>query len=114
MSYYRYHVFVCTNEREDGSQSCGQCGAGDLRDYLKRRTKELGIAGKGSVRVNTAGCLDRCSEGPVLVVYPEGTWYTYVDREDIDEILNEHLLNGRIVERLQIPSEPVAGESNQT
>ena len=76
--------------------------------------QRAGIAGKGSVRVNTAGCLDRCSEGPVLVVYPEGTWYTYVDREDIDEILNEHLLNGRIVERLQIPSEPNAGESNQT
>ena len=47
-------------------------------------------------------CLDRCDEGPVLVVYPEAVWYTYVDREDIDEILSEHIENGRIVERLRI------------
>ena len=104
MSYYRYHVFFCTNQREDGSQCCAQCGAQDMRDYLKRRTKELGIAGKGGVRVNTAGCLDRCEEGPVIVVYPEATWYTYVDQEDLDEILTEHLLKGKVVERLLLPS----------
>jgi (2Fe-2S) ferredoxin len=73
-----------------------------MRDYLKRRTKELGIAGKGGVRINTAGCLDRCQEGPVIVVYPEATWYTYVDREDLDEILSEHLLKGQVVERLRL------------
>jgi (2Fe-2S) ferredoxin len=103
LSYYRHHVFFCTNEREDGSQSCGQCGAQAMRDYLKRRAKELGIAGKGGVRINTAGCLDRCEEGPVIVVYPEATWYTYVDQEDIDEILSEHLLKGQVVERLLLP-----------
>ena len=73
-----------------------------MRDYAKQCTKSLGIAGKGGVRINTAGCLDRCDEGPVIVVYPEGVWYTYVDREDIDEIIEEHLLNGRVVKRLQI------------
>jgi (2Fe-2S) ferredoxin len=103
MSYYRYHAFFCTNLREDGSQCCGQCGAQDLRDHLKRRSKELGIAGPGGVRVNTAGCLDRCSEGPDLVIYPEGTWYTYVDKEDLEEILQEHLISGRVVERLRLP-----------
>lgn len=108
MSYYRYHVFLCTNQREDGSQCCNQCGAQAMRDYLKRRTKELGIAGKGGVRINTAGCLDRCEEGPVIVVYPEATWYTYVDREDVDEILSEHLLKGQVVERLRLPEEQVA------
>lgn len=102
MSYYRYHVFFCTNQREDGSQCCNQCGAQGMRDYLKRRTKELGIAGKGGVRINTAGCLDRCAEGPVIVVYPEATWYTYVDQEDLDEILSEHLLKGQVVERLRL------------
>jgi (2Fe-2S) ferredoxin len=54
------------------------------------------------VRINQAGCLDRCDEGPVLVIYPEAVWYTYVDREDIDEIVSEHLQNGRIVERLKV------------
>jgi (2Fe-2S) ferredoxin len=73
-----------------------------MRDYAKKRVKELGITGKGKVRVNQAGCLDRCEEGPVLVVYPEEVWYTYVDRQDIDEIIDQHLLHGRIVERLRI------------
>jgi (2Fe-2S) ferredoxin len=103
MSYYRRHVFMCTNVREDGSQSCGQCGTAELRGYLKDRTKEAGIAGRGGVRINTAGCLDRCAEGPVMVVYPEAVWYTYVDREDLEEILQEHLMAGRVVERLRLP-----------
>jgi (2Fe-2S) ferredoxin len=64
--------------------------------------KELGISGAGGVRINQAGCLDRCEEGPCLVVYPEAIWYTYVDREDIDEIVREHLVNGRVVERLKL------------
>jgi (2Fe-2S) ferredoxin len=100
--YYKHHVFFCTNLREDGSQCCQQCNALDLRNYAKQRSKALGIAGKGGVRINTAGCLDRCAEGPVVVVYPEGVWYTYVDQEDIDEIIDEHLVNGRPVERLRI------------
>lgn len=79
-----------------------------MRDHLKARTKALGLAGAGGVRVNLAGCLDRCSEGPVLVVYPEGTWYTYVDRDDMEEILTEHLIGGRVVKRLLLPSEPPA------
>ncbi len=103
MSYYRYHVFMCANRREDGSQCCAQYGADELRHHLKGRTKELGIAGEGGVRINSAGCLARCDEGPVLVVYPEGVWYTYVDREDLEEILQQHLLEGRVVERLRLP-----------
>lgn len=102
MSYYRHHVFFCVNQRDDGSNCCQNFGAQAMRDYAKARTKELKLAGKGGVRINTAGCLDRCSEGPVLVVYPEGVWYTYVDRGDVDEIIEEHLQNGRIVERLRI------------
>jgi (2Fe-2S) ferredoxin len=101
-SYFKYHVFFCTNQREAGEQCCGSCNAAEIRGYAKQRIKELGLNGKGKVRINTAGCLDRCSEGPVMVIYPEATWYTYVDREDIDEIIQEHLQNGRIVKRLQI------------
>ena len=73
-----------------------------MRDYAKARVKELGLAGKGQLRINQAGCLDRCEEGPVLVVYPEGVWYTYVDQDDVDEIIDQHLVNGVIVERLRI------------
>jgi (2Fe-2S) ferredoxin len=73
-----------------------------LRDYAKQRCKELGLADEGGVRINTAGCLDRCAEGPVMVVYPEAVWYSYVDREDVDEIIEQHLRNGQVVERLRI------------
>ena len=102
MPYYRRHVFFCTNQRENSKACYLDFAAQSMRDYAKRRVKELGLAGKGEIRINNAGCLDRCSEGPVLVVYPDGVWYTYVDHEDIDEIIDEHLVNGRIVERLLI------------
>lgn len=104
MSYYRYHVFFCTNHRQDGRECCQDCNAQASRDYAKAQIKALGLAGKGGVRVNTAGCLDRCAEGPVIVVYPEAVWYTYVDKEDIDEIILEHLQNDRVVERLKLQS----------
>jgi (2Fe-2S) ferredoxin len=102
MSYYQYHVFFCTNQRKDGSSCCQNFNAQSLRDYLKKRTKQLDIVGKRKVRANTAGCLDRCNKGPVMVVYPEAVWYTFVDKDDIDEIIESHLLKGKIVERLLI------------
>ncbi|MFN3629074.1 MAG: (2Fe-2S) ferredoxin domain-containing protein [Casimicrobiaceae bacterium] len=102
MSYYRHHVFFCTNERDNGRPSCGERCSGELRDYAKSRVKELGLAGQGRVRINMAGCLDRCDEGPTVVVYPEGVWYRIASREDVDELIREHLQNGRIVERLAI------------
>ncbi|MDD3448492.1 MAG: (2Fe-2S) ferredoxin domain-containing protein [Gammaproteobacteria bacterium] len=102
MSYYRHHVFFCTNQRTDGRACCQDHNAKALRDHAKQRIKALGLAGAGGVRINTAGCLDRCAEGPVAVVYPEGVWYTFVDREDIDEIIDSHLVAGRVVERLRI------------
>jgi (2Fe-2S) ferredoxin len=73
-----------------------------MQAYAKSRIKELGQNGKDKVRINKAGCLDRCEEGPVLVVYPEGVWYTYVDQSDIDEIIDSHLVRGEPVERLMI------------
>jgi (2Fe-2S) ferredoxin len=102
VSYYQHHVFFCCNQREAGAQCCNNHGSQALRDYAKAKVKELKLSGEGKVRVNTAGCLDRCDEGPVIVVYPEAVWYSYVDQEDIDEIVSEHLQNGRIVERLRI------------
>lgn len=102
MSYFSHHVFFCTNQRDDGRQSCNECDAVAARAHVKQRCKELGITGPGKVRINSAGCLDRCERGPVVVVYPEETWYTYVDRQDLDEIVDRHLLGGEIVERLLI------------
>lgn len=104
MSYYQQHVFFCTNDRGAASErpSCNQCGSARLREYAKERIEELGKAGAGGIRINLSGCLDRCEEGPVCVVYPEGTWYTYVDEVDIDEIIDSHLLGGKPVERLKI------------
>ncbi len=102
MSYFKRHVFFCTNQRANGEACCQNHGASEMRAYAKDRVKELVPKSAGRMRINTAGCLDRCELGPVLVVYPEGVWYTYVDKEDIDEIIKEHLLHGRIVERLKI------------
>lgn len=102
MSYYDKHVFFCTNQREDGAACCANHDAQDMRAYAKQRVKDLRLAGKGKIRINSAGCLDRCDEGPVLVVYPDAVWYTYVDQQDIDEIIEEHLRHGRVVERLKI------------
>ena len=107
MSYYKHHVFFCTNQRApDPSGTTRPCCAGKnavaMRDYAKKKVKALGLAGAGAVRVNNAGCLDRCEEGPCVVVYPEETWYTYVDEHDIDEIVESHLKNGQVVERLKI------------
>jgi (2Fe-2S) ferredoxin len=103
MSFYDKHVFFCTNQRDDGEDCCGNHGAQKARDYVKSKVKELGISSRqNSIRINSAGCMNRCDEGPVVVVYPEGIWYTFKDERDLDEIIEEHLKNGRVVERLKI------------
>ncbi|MCW5602207.1 NAD(P)H-dependent oxidoreductase subunit E [Nitrosomonas sp.] len=102
MAYYQKHVFFCINQRENGEACCNDHNAQAMRDYAKERIKALNMSGKGKIRINNAGCLDRCSEGPVIVIYPDDIWYTYVDQEDIDEIIDEHLINGRPVDRLKI------------
>lgn len=100
--YYQHHVFFCINERDDGRQCCASRGAKQAQEHAKRRIKELNLNGQGKVRINKSGCLDRCEEGPVVVIYPQGTWYTYVDHEDIDEIIDAHIVGGKVVERLKI------------
>ncbi len=77
-------------------------GAEAAFDHMKSRVKKLGLSGEGKVRINRAGCLDRCGEGPLLVIYPQAIWYTFVDNDDIDEIIESHLINGKVVERLAI------------
>ena len=103
-SYYERHIFFCLNERENGEDSCSRHGAQAGYDHCKSRVKAAGLAGVGKVRVNKAGCLDRCAAGPVVVVYPEAVWYTFVDNHDIDEIVDSHLKKGTVVERLLTPA----------
>lgn len=102
MGFYAKHVFICCNQRSEGRDCCNNHGAASLLMYMKQRLSALGVTGEGQLRINKAGCLGRCDEGPVMVIYPEQTWYTFVDEQDIDEIIDAHVLNGRIVERLKI------------
>jgi len=103
MSYYKQHVFFCTNQRDPGQNCCANRDSVAMLAYAKDRIKALRQAGPGKVRINRAGCLDRCDLGPCLVVYPDAIWYTYFDQKDIDEIIESHLIHGRIVERLRLP-----------
>lgn len=102
--YYRTHVFCCTNERPEGHKRgcCKRRGGEVIRNYLKARAKELGVA---STRINASGCLDRCELGPVMVIYPEGAWYRCATTEDAERILQSHILKGQVVEDLLLRPE---------
>ena len=104
--YFQAHVFVCCNRRPEGHTrgSCAARGSEALRDYMKARGKELGLAG---VRVNMAGCLDRCEFGPAMVIYPEGIWYKIETNADIDEVLETHLRQKGRVTRLMLTERDV-------
>ena len=103
-SYYQRHIFFCLNERKNGEGCCAQHQAQQAFDHCKGLVKSAGLSGPGQVRVNKAGCLDRCAGGPVAVVYPEAVWYSYVDKQDIEEIVESHLKQGQVVERLLTPA----------
>ena len=102
MANFERHVFVCTNHREPGSArpSCTTDGRSELHVVLKQKLDALGL--KGRVRANKSGCLDQCEHGPTVVVYPEQVWYGHVQPSDVDEIVREHIVGGRAVERLRL------------
>ena len=102
MPPYEKHVFVCVNERPDGHPR-GCCSAKqsvEIRARLKKMAAKAGL--KGRVRINKAGCLDECERGVTVVVYPEGVWYGRVTLDDVDELFQSHILEGRPVERLRL------------
>lgn len=107
--YYRVHVFCCTNQRPAGHPRgcCLDKGALPLRNYMKARAKELDLAG---VRINTAGCLDRCELGPTMVIYPEAVWYRCRTVEDVEEVLQVHVIGGGRVARLMLRPEDDPGD----
>ena len=100
MSHYKKHVFLCTNQKVDGKKCCAAASSEQMKAYLKQRLIEADQHGAGKVRVSTSGCMGRCGKGPCLVVYPEGTWYTYKNEMDIDAICDQHLLKDQPVETL--------------
>jgi (2Fe-2S) ferredoxin len=99
--YYEAHVFCCTNRRPAGHPRgcCAERDGEALRDHMKSRARDLGLK---NVRINSAGCLDRCELGPTLVIYPEGVWYSVPTKADVDEVLETHMLKGGRVERLML------------
>ncbi|HED64845.1 MAG TPA: (2Fe-2S) ferredoxin domain-containing protein [Planctomycetes bacterium] len=109
MATFQRHLFVCTNERdEDDERGCCRArGGGKVAKALKIAAYEAGL--KRIVRVNNAGCLDQCAHGVTCVVYPEGVWYGGVTPEDAEEIVREHLIAGRPVDRLRIPEDQLTG-----
>jgi (2Fe-2S) ferredoxin len=102
---FEHHVFVCHNMRPADAPrpSCTRDGKSDLHTRLQQLTREAGLDGR--VRINKSGCLDQCEHGPMVVVYPEAVWYSNVRPKDAEEIVVEHLVGGRPVERLRIAEE---------
>ncbi len=103
---YERHVFVCENRRPDGHPRgcCAGRGGVEVKEALKAELKARGLLAR--VRAHSAGCLDACERGPVMVVYPEGVWYGGVTPEDVPEIVERHLVGGEPVERLVIREFP--------
>lgn len=99
--FFARHVFCCTNTREPGHHRgcCSEKNSPALRDYMKAQVKAKRVP---NVRINAAGCLDRCELGPTMVIYPEGVWYSYASEADLDEIIQTHLIEGGRVTRLML------------
>ena len=101
MSKFKKHVFICTNDKENGKKCCTSEHGMLLVKSLKEVSKELGISNK-DIRIQRSGCLDICSKGPAMVVYPEGVFYGNVELDDVKEIAESHLKNDKLVERLKL------------
>jgi (2Fe-2S) ferredoxin len=102
MPRFEKHIFICENKREPNHPRgcCSQKGSAEIKDRFKKRLKELGLSSK--VRANSAGCLDACEFGPTIVVYPGQIWYGGIKIEDVEEIIQSHIIDNKPVERLLI------------
>ena len=108
MPPFEKHIFICINERKvnDARGCCHSRGSIELLDYMKGRIHKLGL--KSKIRVNKAGCLDACAQGPSMVVYPDNVWYAPKTKEDMEKIITEHIQNNRPVNYLTLPFKPKA------
>lgn len=100
--HYKNHIFFCTNQKAPGKPCCADGEANAMCEYTKEKLQALDLWGPGKVRVSSSGCLGRCKQGPNILVYPEGVWYRYTSKDDIDAIITSHLINGEIVEKLLV------------
>ncbi len=114
MAKFQHHVFVCVNQRAPGDPKgcCAARGSAEVAEAFKEKLYAKGF--KRIVRPNKAMCLDQCAHGVVVVVYPEQVWYGHVTVADVDEIIEQHIVGGKPVERLLIPSEKLTGIEAQT
>ena len=101
-NFYKNHIFFCNNIRQNNKQCCSENGAKEMYHYAKDKCRQSNMLGEGCFGVSESRCLGRCEHGPVAVVYPDNIWYSYIDKQDIDEILESHLKGGKVVKRLQI------------
>jgi (2Fe-2S) ferredoxin len=99
--YFKKHIFFCINARPPGNirGCCAEKNSEKMQIFMKTRCKELNIK---DIRINNSGCLNRCELGPIMVIYPEGVWYSYQNEQDIEEIIDQHILKDKIVPRLQL------------
>jgi len=99
MGQYQYHVFVCSF-----GKTCEKAGGGDVFSAMKKGARAAGLG--DTVRVNKAGCMNQCGHGPMVVVYPEDTWYGAVDLDGARRIVEEHLVHGHVVDALRYIAPP--------
>lgn len=97
--YYKKHIFFCANNKANQS-GCGDVSSLDPVPFVKMYLQALDLWGEGKIRASKSGCLGRCNLAPTCVVYPDGVWYTYFDETDLKEIIDSHLINDQVVERL--------------
>ena len=97
---FEKHIFICTNQKGEGKACCGEERGMELVKRFKELISEKGL--KGRVRAQRSGCLDACQQGPALVIYPEGTYYGFVKPEDVERIIDEHIIGGKVIEELEL------------
>jgi (2Fe-2S) ferredoxin len=97
---FEKHIFICANQKAEGKACCGEQRGMELVEKMREVLAEKGL--KGKVRAQRSGCLDACSKGPTLVIYPEGTYYGHLTVSDIERIVDEHIIGGNTIKELEL------------
>jgi len=113
MKRFEKHIFVCENKRPEGHPKgcCADKNSVEVRALFKNRLKQLGLSTE--IRANASGCLDACEHGVTVVVYPEQVWYGEVTIDDVEEIIQQHLINNRPIDRLKIKDQKFNKDENK-